>query len=134
MQPTVELSKNGICHLVLSHTLPTLPEGKVGARIRALIEELLAMIKKRAEELLPSLAEAYEADTNPKKRLLHRPLLLSAAFSLTEEGSTLRLTLLLSLFRSGRTLSQIEKAVRLDGQSGRFLYEIKERKERRKKP
>ncbi len=115
-----EFLHNGVCHLITEAVLPDLPKGRAGERIGAQIGGLLAHIEKCAEAALPRLAARYSENENPKKHLLHRPLLLSLSLSLAEDKGRYRLTAALSLSRSGRVLWETKQAARLDKQSGRF--------------
>lgn len=133
MKKTREFSQNGICHLFCEQSLPVLPEGTVGERIGALIEEMLRLAMKRAEAALPMLCERYEKDENPKKHLLHRPLFLSLSFTLEDAESKYRLCFFIRLSKCGRVLKEIKKAACLDRQSGRFLYEEKEKIKKKRK-
>ncbi len=120
--------QNGVCHLMLEAELCAVPSGAAGERIGGFMKKILALACKRAEETLPTLVARYEQNENPRKHLLHRPILLSLVFSLDETAETCRLATHLCLSRCGRIVAQMQKAAHFDRQSGRFLYEEKEKR------
>ena len=132
MEGKEEFSKDGILYLTLLYSLPHPPEGKAGKRIRGFIEEIFSLTKSRANSALERLSARFEADENKRKHLLHRPLLLSLCIWLGEEERSYRLEASFCLSRCGRMLRETKKAARFDKKSGRFLYEIHEKKRKKK--
>ena len=125
MENRKEFSEGGICHIVCECALPDLPQTKAGARIREALEKFGEALYKSAEAALPSLSEKYEKNPDPHKKLRHRPLSFSLAFSFEEQKKCFSVSVSIRLSRSGRTLSQKKGEVRFDKRSGYLLKKAK---------
>jgi hypothetical protein len=125
MENRKEFSEGGICHIVCECALPDLPEGKAGVRMQKVLSQIKESFFLSAEKALPSLSEKYDKNSDPHKKLRHRPLSFSLAFSFEERKKCFSVSVSIRLSRSGRTLSQKKGEVRFDKQSGYLLKKAK---------
>lgn len=124
------MEKDGRCFLTVNCHLPDLPDGKAGARIKKILQDLSETVLRSAEQALPSLSRQYEEDPDPKKAFRHRPLSLSLDFFLEEEARVYRIPWVLRLSRAGRILSQKNGEARFDKRSGYLLGKRKTKKQK----
>ena len=116
-----ELSEGGIRLLILEISMPALPEGEAGKRIREFLASVREAAKGSAEGALSRLSEKYESDPDPKKRFRHRPYLLALSFSSEKKKRYHRIEMKVTLSKGGRVLFEKKRAARFDLQSGRLL-------------
>ena len=125
MENRREFSSSGICLLICEYRLPDLPQTKAGARIEEALKKFGEAVFQSAEAALPSLAEKYDRNPDPHKKLRHRPLLLSLRLDCEERKRFFLIKHHLCLSRCGRTLEKKEGAARFDKQSGYLLKKVK---------
>ena len=125
MENRREFSHSGICHVICECRSPELPSTPAGTRMKKTLTEIQDALMRSAEASLPALSEAYEKNSDPHKRLRHRPLLLSLQLDCEEKKRFILLSIRLQLSRCGRTLEKKEGAARFDKQSGHLLGRAK---------
>ena len=125
MENRREFSHGDTCLLICEYRLPDLPQTKAGARIEEALKKFGEAVFQSAEAALPSLAEKYDTNPDPHKKLRNRPLLLTLRIDCEERKRFFLIKHHLCLSRCGRTLAKKEGAARFDKQSGYPLRNIK---------